>query len=288
MEKRMVACCICGKETPSSVVYEDNDMRIVKCHGCGLMYQNPQLPEGQIQETSYQPDYFQSYETVEERQRMFFKNKFQNVFEKVGNGKVLDVGCGIGTFLSVVQELGLEPHGVEVSEWACQIAEKKWGLHVFNGLLEQARFEDDTFDIVHMNHVLEHCAHPISVLSEVKRVLKPNGMLFVEVPYEENFKIRLWLQNLLRGILIKEKLEPLKPFREHLFLYSDKTIGRIIEQSGLDLVSIRVEGFSNPQRFNASVMKPNWKTDLLSFFLQTQIDVIVGLGSFVSVEATRH
>lgn len=288
VEKKFINCYICKKETPTDIVYEDHDVRIVKCYKCGLMYQNPQLSEEHIQKISYQPNYFESYQKVEERQRIYFKNRFQDIFKRLKGGKVLDIGCGIGSFLSVAQEYGLEAYGVEVSEWASQIARKKQRLNIFTGLLENANFEDDTFEMIHMCHVLEHCAEPVVVLTEVKRILKQNGILFIEVPNEKNFKIRFWLINLLRRLLINGKINPLRPYPEHLFLYTSKTIGMMLNKADLDIINLKVEGFADQYRLNANVMEPDWKTYLLSLLLRTGIDVKIGLGSSIVVMATKH
>lgn len=288
LKKKNINCYICKEKTPTKVIYKDGDIRIVRCCNCGLMYQNPQLPEEWIQKISYKPNYFEFYEKIEEKQKIFFKNRFQSTFNKLKGKRVLDIGCGTGSFLCAAEESGLEAYGVEISEWASQIARKKLRVKIFTGLLRNAGFNDNAFDMVHMSHVLEHFADPVAELLEVKRILKPNGLLFIEVPNEKNFKLRLRLLNLFRKLLVHGKRDPIKPYPEHLFLYTEKTMAIILNRAGLDILNLKIEGFSDKNRLNISIVNPNWKTYLFSLILKTGIDLKMGLGSFIIVEATKN
>lgn len=94
-------------------------------------------------------------------------------------GRVLDVGCGLGFFLS-----GLDPawlrHGVEISAFAAKHAARWADVHV--GTLQSARYPDGWFDLVILHHVIEHVEDPVALVSEVSRVLKPGGALVLGTP----------------------------------------------------------------------------------------------------------
>lgn len=110
------------------------------------------------------------------------KSRFWTIPPCKKGGRILDIGCGSGSYLRVVQELGWEAHGVEVDRKATNYAREKLGLDVFPGQLEEARFPDGYFDVVNMWHVLEHLPHPTRSLVEVRRILKIGGTLMIEVP----------------------------------------------------------------------------------------------------------
>lgn len=167
-------------------------------------------------------------------------------------------------------------------------SQRKIGGGIFTGLIERVNFEDNTFDMVYMGHILEHCADPIVMLTEVKRIMKPNGILFIEVPNEENFRIRLWLINLMRRLLIRGKINSIKPYPEHLFFYTRKTITMILNKAGLAINCCKVEGYSSPYRFRTNIMDLDWKTYLFSLILRTGIDVKIGLGSYITIDATKY
>lgn len=94
-------------------------------------------------------------------------------------GRILDVGCGLGFFLSGVAS-GWEKHGQEVSkpctEYAAQFCT------TFRGTLEEARYPDSHFDVVVSMSVVEHIPDPMPTMREMWRVLKPGGKLVLRTP----------------------------------------------------------------------------------------------------------
>jgi SAM-dependent methyltransferase len=100
----------------------------------------------------------------------------------VPNGKALDVGCGSGTFLAVLKQLGWSVQGVELSQAAADAAKSNLDIDVFVGDLKEAGFADSEFDFISFNHSLEHLPDIVGVLTEVRRILRPGGRLYIEVP----------------------------------------------------------------------------------------------------------
>ncbi|MDB5441678.1 MAG: Methyltransferase type 11 [Phenylobacterium sp.] len=93
---------------------------------------------------------------------------------------VLDVGCGQGVGLELFKAAGLQPLGITLGPdvEACRAK----GLDVVEMDLSFLDFEDGRFDMVWCRHALEHSVFPFFTLSEMHRVLKPGGVLYVEVP----------------------------------------------------------------------------------------------------------
>jgi 2-polyprenyl-3-methyl-5-hydroxy-6-metoxy-1,4-benzoquinol methylase len=110
------------------------------------------------------------------------------VFHKVAGlkanerGKLLDVGCGSGAFLALMRDLGWVVQGIEPDSQAATFARRQFNLEVFEGVLEQAGFADNSFDAVHVSHVVEHVYDPARLLRECRRVLRPTGKLIVTTP----------------------------------------------------------------------------------------------------------
>jgi ubiquinone/menaquinone biosynthesis C-methylase UbiE len=98
------------------------------------------------------------------------------------NTKLLDVGCGEGFFLFNATEAGYITKGVELSRNSAEYARSEFGLDVETGLLEEAHFPENYFDVVTLWQVLEHLSQPLIVLEEAYRVLKPGGVLVVSTP----------------------------------------------------------------------------------------------------------
>jgi 2-polyprenyl-3-methyl-5-hydroxy-6-metoxy-1,4-benzoquinol methylase len=100
--------------------------------------------------------------------------------------RALDVGCGNGLMLRYLRFLGYEPSGGEISEWAADYARTVVGEErVTTGTLHEVGYPDGHFRLVTLVHVLEHLDEPAPLLAEVRRVLEPGGLLYVEVPSSE-------------------------------------------------------------------------------------------------------
>ena len=94
-------------------------------------------------------------------------------------GRILDIGCGLGFFLSGVDE-AWDKHGVEMSEFAVSRA-RQWG-RVVQGPLEEISYPNGYFDLVMMHHVIEHLERPEAMIAEVRRILALGGWLVLGAP----------------------------------------------------------------------------------------------------------
>jgi ubiquinone/menaquinone biosynthesis C-methylase UbiE len=92
-------------------------------------------------------------------------------------GKVLDIGCGIGDFVGFRENT----IGTDINKTIVEYC-KKQGLNVVLFENEKLSFNDNNFDGVILDNVLEHIEEPTVILSEIKRVLKKNGTLIIGVP----------------------------------------------------------------------------------------------------------
>lgn len=97
-------------------------------------------------------------------------------------GKVLDIGCGDARFLNRMKQLGWSVQGVDFDAAAASNAKTLFDIDVQIGTLQNLKFPEDSFDAITMNHVIEHVFHPVSLLREVRRILRPGGRLVVVTP----------------------------------------------------------------------------------------------------------
>lgn len=103
--------------------------------------------------------------------------------------KLLDVGCGRGEFLKGFMRLGLDVKGVDISPEALEF-NRDCDIKIVDIENSKIPFEDNTFDIIYSKSVLEHFYYPERYMTEVYRILKPNGILLTMVPeWESNYKI---------------------------------------------------------------------------------------------------
>src|SRR5262249_31474362 len=103
---------------------------------------------------------------------------------------LLDVGCGSGTLLGLMKRRGFRVMGVEFSREAAAVAQAENGVPVITGSLEDTLFPAESFDIVTLFHVMEHVTNPRSVLSEVARILRPEGSIVLQVPNIDSWQFK--------------------------------------------------------------------------------------------------
>lgn len=96
-------------------------------------------------------------------------------------GALLDVGCGSGSFLRTAASCGWDVTGIDPDPKAVMNCRDQ-GLHVLEGGLEQFSRIENRFDVITLNHVIEHVHDPVSTLKTCYRLLKPHGQLWIATP----------------------------------------------------------------------------------------------------------
>jgi 2-polyprenyl-3-methyl-5-hydroxy-6-metoxy-1,4-benzoquinol methylase len=137
-------------------------------------------------------------------------------------GRMLDIGCGDGSFLAQMRDLGWETHGVEPDPKAAQVAREEFGLNVLTGAIGDLEFPDASFDAITMSHVIEHVPDPIEVLRRCHALLRPNGTLVAATPNGSSFGHRF----------LRAGWRELDPPR-HFYIFTAETLGRCAEIAGL-------------------------------------------------------
>jgi len=144
--------------------------------------------------------------------------------------RVLDVGCGEGTFTGELVRAGAAPIGVDVAEAALQRARARYPeldfrLTPIDGPLP---FEDASFDAVWASEVIEHVADTARWLSECRRVLVPRGRLLLTTPSHGRLRVALY------GL---ERFS--EPLGDHLHLYTRRSLRALLEEFGFGEVEVR-------------------------------------------------
>jgi 2-polyprenyl-3-methyl-5-hydroxy-6-metoxy-1,4-benzoquinol methylase len=138
----------------------------------------------------------------------------------VGDGVILDVGCGGGAFLDTMKQLGWTTHGCDAVPAACEVASRK-GHAVRLGNAEDLDYPDASFDVVYVNHVLEHTASPRRALAGMWRVLRPGGQLVLGVPNYGGLQMRTL-----------GRYSTALDLPRHLYQFERRTIGRYLAEAG--------------------------------------------------------
>lgn len=154
--------------------------------------------------------------------RASIDTKINQLPKKKRNGRLLEVGCGEGTTLQFVQQMGWNVEGLDVDRKAVEIAKKK-GLPVKSGNLFEANFEPGSFDVVTMFHVIEHVHDPRGLLLECLRILRPGGQILLVTPNALSLAHRIYGRSCFH-------LDPPR----HLRLFTPNALSRITNIAGFN------------------------------------------------------
>ena len=226
--REMITCNVCEGDDFNH--YMDCDgFFYVRCRGCGLVLQNPQPTQHEINNI-YDESYFH-YEF--ENHNAFFHLmelslndiNFNEITKKYnGSRKVLDIGCATGLLLNKLQNEGWDSHGVEICEASAQYARDNFNLNIYNKNLFECNFPDNHFEVIHFSHLIEHVPNPKNFLKEVYRILQPNGYIIVTTPNVEGFFVKIFKSKWRSAIF------------QHLFLFSKKSLKKLLIKTGFSIL----------------------------------------------------
>ncbi|GEM_PF-5465029 len=211
-------------------------VELVVCDTCGLMQAQP-VPPSEFLEKYYQSTFgnsqgagFEMPDTSEKGFRLRATLQFNFVKTLVGveparegQKRVLDVGCHAASFLSLFKERGWDVTGVDPNPRS-RYGDKWYGIKVIETMFKPGMFPDNSFDAILHSHSLEHVSDPKGVLEEFRRVLRPGGWVFIEVPNESLDKVRT------------QKVIP------HLYFFTPETLDRLASAAGFEVLSTCVLG----------------------------------------------
>jgi 2-polyprenyl-3-methyl-5-hydroxy-6-metoxy-1,4-benzoquinol methylase len=238
-----VRCILCGSNAAKSIMELPDQrygatgqlFRVMQCVHCGLIYENPRPSKDEIAQF-YPSEYYEPRKSsfgvndgvLENlrnfRRKIVLREKARKVERVKLTGRILDVGCASGDFLSFMKGKGWQTQGIEPSKSMCTYASTHYGLDVFHGVLEDAGLGDRTFDVITFWSVLEHLHDPLGTMREAARVLKPDGYVIVLVPNIESWEAKLL-----------GKKWPHLDVPRHLVHFSPKTLTELIHKAQLQV-----------------------------------------------------
>jgi len=125
-------------------------------------------------------------------------------FAKTGGLRVLEIGCGLGTDGAQFAKAGADYTGIDLTDAAIELAEKRFELFELPGSFrtadaENLDFADNTFDVVYSHGVLHHTPDTAGAIKEVHRVLKPGGKAIVMLYHRDSYNYRVNISVLRRA-----------------------------------------------------------------------------------------
>jgi len=187
-------CEVCGGGSFNVLIDEGRDYeygvngvyKVYQCADCGFAFQFPRLLSGQLED--FYPINYANYADsksliIQWLSSLYFKKQADEIIGLTGeNGIILDIGCSNGHFLEMLKKKGCKNlYGIEVKSEIAEIAKKK-GFNVCAGQLTDKIYEENKFDLIRMNHLIEHTTYPSEVFRICLKILKKGGYLYGETP----------------------------------------------------------------------------------------------------------
>lgn len=187
--------------------------------------------------------YYQVMQTGKASQRFWHRHKFLAVVRKIPDrGRILDLGCGPGSFLSILgrERPEVQAIGVDIASPQIEFASREIASQFSDGRIQFQKIDSDTFrlpfdaasfDVVTNIEVIEHI-HPhlaYRILEDVQRVLKPAGRLILTTP---NYRSAWPFIELLL-----ERLSPVKYHAQHINKFTPNSLVKFLETVGFEVLN---------------------------------------------------
>ncbi len=201
---------------------------IVECEHCGLYITSPRPDHSEI--SAYYPNTYAPHTAFDwspKTRTQWWKFRLKNAINKEywvpplpAGARVLEIGCGTGSFLGALKHKGWELHGVEMFSEPAELAAKRHGIKIHQGEVEKVDFPEKHFDAIFAWMVVEHLFDPVELLKKLGKSLRPGGYLVISIPNAGSWEFRFFRSHWF-GLEIPR----------HLFHFTPKTIRRLLELS---------------------------------------------------------
>ncbi len=168
---------------------QDSALKFEECNDCGLIWRS----EDSMEITKpYEQDYFDSKSYNKRRKHKVKKSGWIIDLANLHHtniSELLEIGCSIGYTLEAAKNRGIKHLGIDISNFAIDFC-TNLGLNAKNISLEDLKNSKSKFDLIYMQHVLEHFTNPFEVISNCNELLNENGLVVIMVPNSEYAKAK--------------------------------------------------------------------------------------------------
>lgn len=231
--------CRCTNFTHHSKAryWQKIELNFIECTGCGLIFTNP-MPDMDIVSRGNKAlnILHKSRGTISQyrggKEYAFTLKRIKR------NGIFLDIGCAEGIFLKGIEEnCEWKAEGVEIIKSVVDFAKDILKIKVHLGTLDSAQIEDDRYDYIRMNNVIEHIQDPVVFLSKANKILKKGGTVYCSTP-----------NGVQDGAILKianKKGFEMNLLENHFYYYPPKTLRKIFVHCGFKIVHAYTEDISH-------------------------------------------
>jgi 2-polyprenyl-3-methyl-5-hydroxy-6-metoxy-1,4-benzoquinol methylase len=236
-------CTFCGLESDQILAQElrRGEGKVLYCTDCdyGFLATNSIIDTKAYYDSEYRKEYSHTAEASPTSPSEMFEiySRFQGnrlPFIKpvlTPSSKVLEVGAGAGQFLTHIKSDVKTAHAIELDKECCTFLKNKMGIEADSEFLENSRFANEQYDVVCAFQVMEHVEDPIVFLKSLKKVTRPNGEIFIEVPNLRDALLSVWDVQSHRKFFYHSA---------HLHYFTENTLKKIAQNAGFNIENIEI------------------------------------------------
>ena len=208
MERNVVKCTCCGLvslENPSDEIVNYSETDYHALHGPIIGHKSTAQEVFDIESSLITPRI----------------NRIKSLLDQ--NQQVLEVGSSTGHFLHAIRDKVSKTVGIELDPVYSKFAREQYDLEVYDAPIEQIKSPIHSFDIIFMFQVFEHINRPLEMLSNCKKFLKPNGVIYLEIPNVNDALLSIYNLSTYSDFYFRAP---------HPYYYSEKTIKEMLRKGG--------------------------------------------------------
>ncbi len=234
------SCNLCAS---TALELADPESNIARCASCHYIFDNPRPSLKALTGFYSRAAKYDSWLNDLGARNRLWERRLRKLRSERKPGSLLDVGTGIGQFLSLARPLYTAVYGTEISTTAVALAREKYGLNLFQGTIESLLGQEQTFDNITLFHVLEHVPDPKMTIEVCHALLSADGILVIAVP-NEIASLRGRLRALLRGLGLRQSRYGIPRIsldgsidEIHLSHFTPDVLRRALEHAGFSVIS---------------------------------------------------
>jgi SAM-dependent methyltransferase len=279
---RVMLCNLCQAPVMPVPVYHVAGCDVSRCPDCGLVCVPPgSVPEAVLSQLYSQeyfeggrPDGYADYSASESILRQQASRALRAIRTFRPGGSLLEIGCAYGFFLLEAQRF-YKAQGIEISSFAADEARKR-GLDVVCGDFLEQKYQPSSFDVVSLFDCIEHLADPFGYLGRLHHVLKPGGIVAITTGDIGSLYARF------SGARWRLMTPP-----QHLFYFSKRTLTRMLQKTGFEVVRVSHPWKLVPWRLILYQISPKLKR-ALGPLGELPLGIYVNLFDAMLVIARKH
>ncbi len=274
MQVDFFKCLHCGG---MDVIASHSRWECCYCHaqyvveeGIPILVRNWDIHKDQLEEAkSVKPDWYVAEQPAEQaspwrhhikKRRRFVEERIASYLKSSGRTHVdalLDLGCGDGNHLAYLQKYAGSVYGSDYNLVRLVRARARHSsAMLFLADILDYPAQDEFFDIIFFNHVIEHIPNDADVLKVIYRILRPGGLLILGTPNEGAW----WWQ-------LAYKLQPeTRQSTDHVHFYTAASLSKSIRAAGFQIVQVKHMGWGPPHwGLDSRIRKYKWVDDAFEF-----------------------